>query len=122
MSPNDDTVLADSIEDELGIFGAEMIETLLDDMIAIQVLDQINDLAFQSMDDGLNLANVSDLSYERSRELLTCPGVEMNSIIFCKALVPCWLKAIFTICGAALLMRTVRCSLLVTFYDTGCLV
>lgn len=40
----------------------------------------------------------------------TCSGVEMNSIIFCKALVPCWLRAMVTIWGAALLMSTVRCS------------
>ena len=40
----------------------------------------------------------------------TCSGVEINSIIFCKARVPCWLRAILTICEDALLTRTVLCA------------
>jgi ABC-type ATPase with predicted acetyltransferase domain len=52
---NSDAVLADSIEDKLGILRLEMIQALLDDMIAVQILDKVDDLARESLDDHLDL-------------------------------------------------------------------
>ncbi len=39
----------------LGIIGRQTIETFLNDMIAVQVLDELYHLAIQSIDDGLDL-------------------------------------------------------------------
>ena len=77
----------------LGIIRCKMIETLLNDMISVKVLDQIHNSIFQSMNDGLDLYESARIS-SAGNSLLTCSRVEMNWIIFCKARVPCWLSAI----------------------------
>jgi hypothetical protein len=47
-----------------------MIETLLDYMISVEVLDQIYNSILQSMDDGLNLSQlVTSLRVERATHL-----------------------------------------------------
>jgi hypothetical protein len=60
MGANLDTVVANGVEDELGVERAQLIETLLDDMIAVQVLDELNDLEAQSIDNDLDLLGRSD--------------------------------------------------------------
>lgn len=50
-----DTILTDSIEDELSILSFEMIETLLNHMVAVEVLNKSDNVATQSVDDDLNL-------------------------------------------------------------------
>lgn len=123
-----DTVSANSIEDELcnvstdftalhsnnltnlSILALEAVQTLLDDMVTVEILNQVDNLALKSMDDSGNLQTMSakNTHVNIDGKRLTCSGVEMNSIIFCKALVPCWLRAILTRLGAAVLTRTVR--------------
>jgi hypothetical protein len=39
----------------LGIFRGETVETLLDDMVAIEILDQIHNTITESLDDRLSL-------------------------------------------------------------------
>lgn len=50
-----DAVLADSIKDELGVLGLEVVQALLDDVVAVQVLDKIDNLTAQGIDDHLDL-------------------------------------------------------------------
>jgi hypothetical protein len=55
VGSDDDTVLAYSVEDELGFRGLEMVQALLDDVIAVQVLDEVDDLARQRLNDHFSL-------------------------------------------------------------------
>lgn len=52
---NGNTVFADSIEDELSVLSLEMVEALLNHMIAVKVLNESDHIATQSVDDHLNL-------------------------------------------------------------------
>ena len=55
MSPDDNAIKSNSVEDELRILGGEAIETFLDYMVAIEVLDQFDNPILQCPDDGLDL-------------------------------------------------------------------
>lgn len=44
----------------LGILGGEAIETFLNDMIAVQILNELYHLAVESIDDGLGLLGRRD--------------------------------------------------------------
>lgn len=55
-----DTVSADRIEDELSILGSEMIETLLDDMVAVKILDELHHIPAKRFDDHVPLLLESD--------------------------------------------------------------
>ena len=55
VSSDINTVSSNSIEDELGIGGGELVETLLDDVVAVEVLNKLNNSVSESIDDGLNL-------------------------------------------------------------------
>ena len=74
----------------LCIFRRKTIQTFLNDMVTIQVLNQFNDPIFESVNDCLNLtASQVLITLEITAVKLTCSGVEMNSIIFWRARVPC---------------------------------
>ena len=47
----------------LGVLGRETIKTFLNDMIAIQILDELYHFAVESMDDSLNLLGRRDEFY-----------------------------------------------------------
>lgn len=47
----------------LGILGGETIETFLNDMIAVQILDEFYHLAVESIDDSLDLLGRRDEFY-----------------------------------------------------------
>ena len=55
MGADSDAVEADGFENELSIFRRQVVEALLDDVIAVQILDQWDDLVSQSFDNDLNL-------------------------------------------------------------------
>ena len=55
VGTDDDAVLAYGIEDELGLRGLEMVQALLNDVVAVQVLDEVDDLARQRLNDHLGL-------------------------------------------------------------------
>ena len=71
MGSNNDAIISNSIEDELNLISlrqitreimthlsidsGKAIETFLNDMISIEVLNQLDDPIFECMDDGLNL-------------------------------------------------------------------
>jgi hypothetical protein len=55
VSTNDETVVSDSFEDEFGIDRLKVVEALLDDMVAIEVLDESDNILFKSTLDCLNL-------------------------------------------------------------------
>jgi len=59
---------ANCIEDELRILGAKVIEALLDDMVAIQVLDETYNILLESTHDGSDLS----LSVNMLNHLLKC--------------------------------------------------
>lgn len=61
MSAHSNAVLTNGIKDELGILGLEVVQALLDDMITVQILNEIDDLATESVHDGLDLDFVSYL-------------------------------------------------------------
>lgn len=60
MSSHINTVGSDSIEDELGIGRSKLVETLLDDVIAIQVLNKLDNTVAECSDDGLDLTRGGD--------------------------------------------------------------
>lgn len=55
VSTDSNAVGSDSAENELSILGGKVVETLLDDMVAIQVLDQGDNLVLQGFNDNLDL-------------------------------------------------------------------
>jgi hypothetical protein len=55
MSADNDAVGSDSIEDELSVRRLEMIETFLDHMISVKILDEPDDLTGEGIDDETNL-------------------------------------------------------------------
>lgn len=58
MGSNFDAVSGDSVVDELVILWRKLVEALLDDVVAIQVLDQDDDMQAESDDDGMDLDKV----------------------------------------------------------------
>ena len=55
VSTDSDAVRTNRIEDELSILSLEMVQALLNDVIAIKILNQWHHLVAQSIDNGLNL-------------------------------------------------------------------
>ena len=55
MSAGDDIASANSVEDELGILGWQVVETPLDNVIAVEVLDQRSDVISESLGGSLDL-------------------------------------------------------------------
>ena len=55
VSTDSDAVRTNRIEDELSILSLEMVQALLNDVIAIKILNQRHYLVAQSIDNGLNL-------------------------------------------------------------------
>lgn len=59
--------------DEIGCLSLQMIETLLDNMVAIQILHQLNHMVLQGTDDSLNLlagGNALDHLLQRAGSML----------------------------------------------------
>jgi ribosomal protein S20 len=50
-----DAMLAYSVEDELGLRRLEVVQALLDDVVAVQVLNEVDDLTGQGLNDHLGL-------------------------------------------------------------------
>lgn len=59
MSADGDAVLSDSIEDELRVFRGEVVEAFLNDMVAVEVLNEGNNLELECLDDLVDLGHVS---------------------------------------------------------------
>jgi hypothetical protein len=55
MSADNDTASANSVKDELGVLGRQVVETLLDDVVAVEVLDERNDFVSESLGDDFDL-------------------------------------------------------------------
>ncbi|EPE06284.1 hypothetical protein F503_02412 [Ophiostoma piceae UAMH 11346] len=69
MSADLNTSATNSIEDKLGIGRRELIETLLNDVVTVEVLDKVNDPVAKSFDDDLDLL----LSRDKLDHLLKGP-------------------------------------------------
>jgi hypothetical protein len=54
------TVGPNGIEDELGISGAQLVEALLDDVVAVQVLDELDDPVAKGINDDADLGRRRD--------------------------------------------------------------
>lgn len=98
-------VSCDSIVDKLVILRRELVQALLDDVIAVQILDQDNNGEAKSNDDGVDLdvafrvslpRHVSEIREYPTKVVRTCLRVERKSIIFWTARVPCMLREILT--------------------------
>lgn len=55
VSSHFNTVSRNSIVDELVIFGSEFVQTFLDNMVSVQILNQDNNREAKSNDDGVDL-------------------------------------------------------------------
>ena len=55
VSSHFNTVSRNSIVDELIIFGSEFVQTFLDNMVSVQILNQDNNREAKSNDDGVDL-------------------------------------------------------------------
>lgn len=55
VSSHGHTVLAHSFIDELGVLSAKPVQTLLDDMIAVEILDQVDHVVLESQDHSFGL-------------------------------------------------------------------
>jgi hypothetical protein len=60
MASNGQCIQSNSLEDEVRIRRAEVVQTLLDDMVAIEVLNEANDVLGQCFNDGLGLLRALD--------------------------------------------------------------
>jgi hypothetical protein len=60
MSSDDNTVGTNSIVDELGVLGRETVETLLNHMIAVQILDEVHHPVLKITNHGLRLLRGGD--------------------------------------------------------------
>lgn len=56
-----------TIRPYLIILRRELVQTLLNDMVPVQVLDEHDDMKAKSDDDGMNLAMVSMISLRRGK-------------------------------------------------------
>jgi hypothetical protein len=70
MSTNNHAVATNSLVDELSIFGRKAVKTFLDDVITIEILHKLNNIALQSANDGLSLLR----SRDKLNHLLQCTG------------------------------------------------
>lgn len=89
-------VFADSVIHKLLVGKGESMQTLLNDMVAIDVLDQSHHVWRQSLNGLLNLLQKVRLhaffTVSVYTKKLACSGSVKNSIIFCTARVPCIFK------------------------------
>jgi hypothetical protein len=60
VGADNDTMSTNSLVDELGLLGVQAVQALLNDVVAIQVLDQIHDMVLQRIDNSLGLLGSGD--------------------------------------------------------------
>lgn len=60
VSTDVNAVGTDSIEDELRVLGTELVKTLLNDVVAVEVLNKLDNLVAQGIDDHLDLGGGGD--------------------------------------------------------------
>ena len=78
MSSDGDNMSTDCVDDELYIKRFEVIEALLNDVVAVQVLNQRDDLAVESLDDQLDLVR-SRNEFDHLLQSASTMLVESNS-------------------------------------------
>lgn len=61
MSSNLDTVVADGIKDELRVSSGELVKALLNDVVAIEILDEFHNSEAESFDDEMNLLRSTNI-------------------------------------------------------------
>lgn len=61
VSANLDTLFADCIKDELRVRGSKLVEALLDDVVAVEILDELNNSVAKGLDYEVNLLRRADL-------------------------------------------------------------
>ena len=66
VSTDSDAVRTNRIEDELSILSLEMVQALLNDVIAIKILNQRHHLVAQRIDNGLDLEKSATNTVKRS--------------------------------------------------------
>lgn len=93
VSANNDAMVRDSVDDELYILRFQVVETLLDDVVAVEILDHRNDLVLERKDQGANLlrsGHVFDHLLQRAGAMLIESDldhvvgsiVDENSVVF----------------------------------------
>ena len=66
VSTDSDAVRTNRIEDELSILSLEMVQALLNDVIAVKILNQRHHLVAQGIDNGLDLEKLVRNTVKRS--------------------------------------------------------
>lgn len=61
VSSNFDAFLANCIKDELRVRSSKLVEAFLDDMVAVEVLDELNNTVAKGFDDEVHLLRSADL-------------------------------------------------------------
>lgn len=103
----------------LVVLRSQLVEALLDHMVAIEILDEHNNVKAERDDDRMDLGVVSEISLYPSHKsmvlneaetTLACLRVDRKSIIFWTARVPCMLSEMLTRSWATDSQMTLRCS------------
>jgi hypothetical protein len=112
MSAGWNHVFANDIKNELVVLLLEIVQALLEYMVSVDVLRKCNNGPTERLCNSTNLYHNQQSTFRPRQTLgkLTCSGLCVYSSIFWRARVPWELVAIETISGAALLIRTARCS------------
>lgn len=87
-------------------------------MVAVEILDEDDDMQAQGHDDSVDLGVVFEVSLprlvsdisDRTEARLACLRVDRKSIIFCTARVPCMFSEMLTKSCATDSQMTLRCS------------
>jgi hypothetical protein len=61
VSANFNAIVPDRIEYELGVNRSELVQALLNDMIAVEILDEVHDAEPKRLDDEMNLLGNADI-------------------------------------------------------------
>lgn len=73
-----DAVCGDGVVDELVVLRNEPVETLLDDVVPVEILDQANDVQAEGEDDGSNLVGLSRVREEIDHLLNSSSSVHVE--------------------------------------------
>ena len=100
----------------LVVLGRELVQALLNHVVAVQILDEHDDVQAQGQDDRVDLQNPQGVSLSsapctyRGTLTLACLRVDKKSIIFWTARVPCMFREMLTRSCATDSQMTFRCS------------
>lgn len=75
VSTDNNAIFTNSIKNELGIIRLQSVQTFLDDMVAVKVLDELDDLLAEGIDDDIDLEKLVDVELNK-RQWTQSPAQE----------------------------------------------